>query len=35
MIMKDFGTNILTCTPSYALYIAEVMAEMGLGTPDL
>lgn len=34
MIMKDFGTNVLTCTPSYALYIAEVMAEMGLGPED-
>ncbi|HHX75595.1 MAG TPA: phenylacetate--CoA ligase [Firmicutes bacterium] len=34
MIMKDFGTNILTCTPSYALFIAEVMAEMGLGPED-
>lgn len=30
MIMQDFGTDILTCTPSYALFVAEVMAEMGL-----
>lgn len=30
MIMKDFGTTVLTCTPSYALHIAEVMAEMGV-----
>ena len=22
-IMKDFGSTILTCTPSYALYLAE------------
>lgn len=29
MIMKDFGSTILTCTPSYALYLAEVMEEMG------
>lgn len=30
MIMKDFGPTILTCTPSYALYLAEVAAEMGI-----
>lgn len=29
-IMKDFGSTILTCTPSYALYLAETMAEMGI-----
>lgn len=23
-IMQDFGTSIITCTPSYALYLAEV-----------
>lgn len=34
MVMKDFGTDILTCTPSYALYIAEVMEEMGLSHKD-
>ena len=26
-IMVDFGTTILTCTPSYALHLAEIMAE--------
>ncbi|MBO8170112.1 MAG: phenylacetate--CoA ligase [Thermoanaerobacteraceae bacterium] len=30
MIMKDYGTTVLTCTPSYALYMAEVMQEMGI-----
>lgn len=35
MIMKDFGSTILTCTPSYALYIAEVMEEMGISKEDL
>ena len=30
-LMKDFGSTILCCTPSYALNIAEVMAEMGVG----
>lgn len=29
-IMKDFGSSILTCTPSYALYLAETMQEMGI-----
>ncbi|MDD2420532.1 MAG: phenylacetate--CoA ligase [Heliobacteriaceae bacterium] len=29
-LMQDFGTNILACTPSYALYMAETMQEMGL-----
>ena len=29
MIMQDFGSTILTCTPSYTLYLAEVAAEMG------
>jgi len=32
-IMKDFGSTILCCTPSYALYLAESMREAGL-TPD-
>ncbi|HNZ26165.1 MAG TPA: phenylacetate--CoA ligase, partial [Spirochaetota bacterium] len=26
-IMRDFGTTILACTPSYSLYIAEIAAE--------
>ncbi|NLG36877.1 MAG: phenylacetate--CoA ligase [Clostridiales bacterium] len=30
MLMKDFGTTMLTCTPSYALYLAEAMAEEGI-----
>lgn len=29
MVMRDFGSTILTCTPSYALYMAEEAAEMG------
>jgi len=29
MIMRDFGSTILTCTPSYTLYLVEVAAEMG------
>lgn len=30
MLMKDFGTTMLTCTPSYALFLAEALAEMGI-----
>lgn len=28
-LMKDFGTDILACTPSYALLIADTAREMG------
>ncbi len=34
-IMKDFGTTILACTPSYALYLAEEMREMGVKREEL
>lgn len=30
MIMKDFGTTVLTCTPSYSLHLAEVAEEEGI-----
>jgi len=30
MIMQDFGSTILTCTPSYTLFLAEVATEMGM-----
>ena len=30
LLMRDFGTTMLACTPSYALYIAETMKEMGI-----
>jgi len=33
MIMQDFGSTILLCTPSYALNIADVMKEEGID-PD-
>ena len=32
-IMQDFGSTILTCTPSYAMYLAEVLENEGV-TPD-
>jgi len=30
MIMQDFGSTIITCTPSYSLYLAEVAEEQGI-----
>lgn len=35
MLMKDFKTTVLVCTPSYALYMAEVAQEMGVNTDEL
>ena len=29
-ILQDFGSHAISCTPSYALYLAEVMTEMGV-----
>lgn len=30
MLMQDLGSTVLCCTPSYALYLAEVAEEMGV-----
>jgi phenylacetate-CoA ligase len=30
MVLQDFGTTMLTCTPSYALYMAEEAADAGI-----
>ncbi|MDR2729458.1 MAG: phenylacetate--CoA ligase [Treponema sp.] len=30
MILRDFGSTMLTCTPSYALYLAEEAKEAGI-----
>jgi len=30
MILRDFGSTMLTCTPSYALFLAEEAAEAGI-----
>jgi len=35
MIMQDFGSTILTCTPSYSLNIAEVAESMGVDIKSL
>lgn len=34
-VLKDFGTTILACTPSYALLIGETAAEMGIDLGEL
>lgn len=34
-LMKDFGTTMLACTPSYALYIAETLEEMDIEPGEL
>jgi phenylacetate-CoA ligase len=35
MILKDFGPEVLTCTPSYCLYLAEGAREQGLDIATL
>jgi phenylacetate-CoA ligase len=35
MIMQDFGSTVLTCTPSYSLFLAEIAAEEGIDIRDL
>ncbi len=35
MIMQDFGSTVLTCTPSYSLYLAEAAAEEGIDIREL
>lgn len=34
-IMRDFGSTILCCTPSYALYLAESLREQGIDASTL
>ena len=35
MIMQDFKSTVLTCTPSYALHIAEAAEEIGVNPREL
>jgi phenylacetate-CoA ligase len=35
LIMKDFGSTVLTCTPSYSLYLAEAALEEGVDFKSL
>ena len=34
-IMHDFGSTVLACTPSYALYLADTMKELGMDPAEL
>jgi phenylacetate-CoA ligase len=34
-IMHDFGSTVLACTPSYALYLADTMKEIGMNPEEL
>lgn len=34
-IMQDYGSDILCCTPSYALYIGETVKDMGIDPKTL
>jgi phenylacetate-CoA ligase len=34
-IMEDFGSTVLCCTPSYALYLGEAAAEQGMDMSKL
>jgi phenylacetate-CoA ligase len=35
MIMQDFGSTVLTCTPSYSLFMAEAAREEGIDFREL
>ena len=34
-LMEDFGSTIIACTPSYALFLAEAMAETGISAGSM
>jgi phenylacetate-CoA ligase len=34
-LMHDFGSSVLACTPSYALFLAEAIEESGIKREDL
>jgi phenylacetate-CoA ligase len=34
-LMRDFGSTVLACTPSYALYLAEAISESGINRDEL
>lgn len=34
-LMNDFGTTVIACTPSYALFLAEAIEESGIRREDL
>jgi len=34
-ILQDFGSNVICCTPSYAMFIGETLKEMGVDSSTL
>lgn len=34
-LLQDFGSTVLACTPSYALYLSEAVAEAGIDACEL
>ncbi len=34
-LIQDFGSSVICCTPSYSLFLAEEMAEMGIKKEDI
>lgn len=34
-LMQDFGTSVIACTPSYALFLAETLEESGIDPESL
>lgn len=34
-LMRDFGSTVLACTPSYALFLAEALEEAGVSIDEL
>lgn len=35
MLLQDFGSTVLACTPSYAAHLAEAIAEAGIDAAEL
>ena len=35
MLMRDMGTTVLCCTPSYAVYLGETLSELGVEREQL
>ena len=35
MLMKDLGTTALVCTPTYAVYIGEILSKMGISPEEI
>jgi phenylacetate-CoA ligase len=35
MLMQDFGSTVLCCTPSYALYLGDSLAEAGISLDQI